>query len=472
MTMKSGLTPYILALVVSLLIPSLLSAQPGEAVVRVAPALVGSNGRVLVGTQAGKIFRAVDGPNNTLTIDTASAGLDLPDSITAVWTLSLPDQVNEPDRIVGLVSYRVDSATVRYGIIRSSDFGGTWELLKPAALDNAIFTPTNVWINQPLGEFNWLDGMRGWLWGRYGIVRTVDGGATWEQMRADATPTSAIWALDFKSATEGAGVMGIRAEMAYYTTVDAGRTWTKSTKSTLLPKRIIRLDYVGGEYRAFAFDRNALNLNTFMYFSQDGMEYPAFPSSRKVSIVREQTHQSELLWADSATGFMVLRSGDIFRTNDAGRTWANIQPADSAAYPIVLNNQTGFGQRSILLDNNAIVHVSTLTATGTIYKLLKWPVALSSAPLEPRERATAAMSVMPNPASGSTSIEVELKRPSALTFRVVDMLGREHLRHDLPMTGSGTLRFDLDLAGIPAGAYRCVIDGENLHADRPLVIVK
>jgi hypothetical protein len=323
-------------------------------------------------------------------------------------------------------------------------------------------------VTQSLGEIIWLeDGMHGWAYGRHGIVRTTDAGLTWELMRAVNTPEANIWALEFKSPTQGSAVIGLRSEQNFHTTTDGGRTWTLSTATTLRPFRVVRIDYIGEEYRALVMDRFQVLNNSYMYYSPDGVSW----TSRKLaSITREQTNMSEVFWADSSVGFMVLRSGDIYRSTNAGRVWFNVQVADSVDYPV--NPRTGWGQRSILLDNSSIVHVSTTNRKGAVSRFEQWLVQLSAVPDDSRRAAAPVLSIVPNPAAGPAILQVELPRPASLRIRVVDPLGRSLLHHDIPAAAAGTVRFGLDLSSLSAGAYRVVVEGEGITTSSSLLVVE
>ena len=472
--MKVRSTPYLLlaALACILWAPAAVHAQQFETKYFIPPALTGSNGRALVGTQSGKIYRAITGITGKLTLDTSAPSLEIPSEVRSVWALSIPNPKTTPDLVVGLISYDTGAAA-HYGIIRSTDFGTTWTLQKPDAFLSSAFPVLNDWVTQPLADIIWLeDGMHGWAYGRTGIVRTTDAGLTWEMMRADGADVANIWALEFKSPTEGVAAIGGRGEQKFNSTTDGGRTWTVENTSTLLPLRAVHIDYVGGEYRMLAYDRFQTQRNGFIYTSTDGMDWGSSLVRRDISIVREQTSMSEIFWADSAVGFIVLRSGDIFRNTEATRrvSWINIQPADSVAYPV--NPNAGWGQRSILLDNSSIVHVSTNSKTGAINRFEQWLVQLSAAPEDSHAPTGRSISIAPNPAMGTAVVQLELLRPSALAISIIDPLGRRILRKDLPGVAAGSLRFGLDISGLSAGAYRVVVTTEGGIISSPLLVVE
>jgi uncharacterized repeat protein (TIGR02543 family) len=79
----------------------------------------------------------------------------------------------------------------------------------------------------------------------------------------------------------------------------------------------------------------------------------------------------------------------------------------------------------------------------------------------------------PNPATHSAAVEATLARPTALTVRVYDMLGREVATlADGRITESGTHRLSLDVRALPSGVYTVVMNADDFRATRRMVVAR
>lgn len=483
---------FMVLLLVAAAAPSLLFAQGGETPIRIPPALTGRDGKVLLGIARGVIYKSTVKPDKGLALeDSIKAGqAGLPDSLDGVWYFSMP-RPSDKNYVMGLASIKNNGAK-KYCLIHSSDFGASWTVTEPPALADTQFTVTTSFWLQGLGKMLWLDdGMHGWIYGKKGIVATTDGGATWQvQLRTVASTqegyNEGVWALAFRDAQNGVATIGIPANMKFQRTANGGASWTPSTGSAPELLRVVQVDWVNNEYRAFCFDRNQLSSNGWFYFSTDGGTSWGTQAKRIPGIAREQSYMSELIWVGHQQGFMVLRSGDIFRTDYkvippnpqyAGNNWTKIQVADSAAYPIPVGPGSGWGQKTIWMKdqagNDILVHASTLRADGNLYRLLAWGIELlASAPIDPTFTEELHLSAYPNPAIGTSELQFQLSAPEAGIVVVVDPLGREVLRRDLGLMNAGQQRVALDVATLPAGMYRYVLQLGERRAGGAVVVAR
>ncbi len=85
--------------------------------------------------------------------------------------------------------------------------------------------------------------------------------------------------------------------------------------------------------------------------------------------------------------------------------------------------------------------------------------------------AASELRVEPMPATDHLRVRYGLDRPSDVTLRLVDRLGKEVLRHDLP-AASGRAALDLDVSGIGAGLYLLELRTATTVRSLPAVIVK
>ena len=81
--------------------------------------------------------------------------------------------------------------------------------------------------------------------------------------------------------------------------------------------------------------------------------------------------------------------------------------------------------------------------------------------IEESEYVSRISDVYPNPASGTVSLMVDMKKPAALVAVVVDVLGRVVLSEKTYMASSGI--FSADVSGLPAGLYSIRVSDEGSH---------
>ncbi len=488
MQLRHTVHSLLFAFLVLFLISSGQVHAQGDSRYKNAPALTGRDGKVFIGIARGVIYKSSTRPDGGIMLeDSLLPGVQLPADLHGVWDFAMPNQETHPNLIVGLASYAAkdDEGNVidsTFGFLKSTDFGESWTLTKPAAFDREAFRVTNNFWLVGLTRMTWLpDAQHGWIFGKGGIVRTTDGGDTWAV--ADTTPAYVpggqdnaesgkigIWGLGFKNALEGVAARGTPSGMALVKTTDGGVTWAEAISGGPTNRRVTQIDWMGLTYRAFTFDRNKLNgeASERMYFSEDGRTWSV--ATNQVAL-REQTHMNEVLWAGHNQAFLILRSGEIWKSvkpfpppppsTDQRATWTNIQQADSSPTGYPVPYQVGWGQRSILIKDQSgrdvIVHASTISNRGDIYRLYQWLVEISaSAPGSGNVQAGMNVTAFPNPASTTADIRIDLNRGGNVSLSVVNLLGVEVLRHDAGRLETGRHDVAIDLGAIPSGSYRVI----------------
>lgn len=104
----------------------------------IPPAITGNNGKVFIGQQRGTILINNNSLLSGTPIDSITAGKELPAELATTLLLTMPNVKTSPKLIVGLVSYKIPNAKDKYGVLRSVDFGLTWEIIKPAAFEDSL----------------------------------------------------------------------------------------------------------------------------------------------------------------------------------------------------------------------------------------------------------------------------------------------------------------------------------------------
>jgi hypothetical protein len=461
-------TLHSLLMLAAAAVPALAQIPNGESDYKLAPAITGSRSRVFVGTQYGTILVATSRPDGISITDSLVAAAQLPAELRGIWHLSMPNTATNPDLITALVSY-VDGASSRYGFLRSTDFGVSWTLVKDPALADTRFTPSNrFWDTLSLREITWLaDAQHGWAYGPAGIIATTDGGATWS-VRYTNPGRGFVQALAFRDPMNGVAAIGPSVEERFRATTDGGVTWApRDVPLGLL--RVNQIDWIGNEYRALLFDRSALSnrgkMTTFIYRStDDGMFWDKKP---KGNITVEQTYHTEMLWANARTGFMIMRSGEIAGTTNAGANFTPVQDADSTGNPMPIGTNRGFGYASIILDNQYIVQASTIRNDGALDTLVQWGVTVAAIAADRGTRVGG--SIVPTPSRDRAVLSLDRPLTGAASMTIVDAAGRVHVAHEVP---AGERALVIETGALRPGIYRVVVADSDERVGAPLVVTR
>jgi len=464
--------------------PSLLLAQPfslQDPYYKLPPAAVGHDGSYIVASDH-KVLHRVDASSSSEPV--LGALVPLPDGVDGIWCLAAPAPTAEPSTIVGLASHNVGGVD-RYCVVKSTDFGSSWELKTPDALADPGFPVTADYWRASLRGMHWLDdGLTGWIWGRSGLVRTTDGGENWEIVyRSPVDGDVDLWnddrihAIGFRDANNGMAALGIYHAQKLYQTTDGGRTWNYVFLS-FGQNKVVQISWAGNEWRVLSGDPfKPLDQapNTAIHFSETGQQW----TLRSPPINTHQTEMSRICWDGSKGGVMVLRSGEIWKTADGGRKWEQVRAMDPA-YPIEFAyypGTKGFGSSTIFdVEGNTVTifEASTVTPSGAIYRLHQWGVqAIASAsPISSSLAAGLKLKVYPNPATITAEVVFQLKRPARIRLSVIDARGDEAQQIDAGLMGAGEQRLMLDLQGVPSGSYRYILDVDDERAGGELIVTR
>jgi photosystem II stability/assembly factor-like uncharacterized protein len=460
-----------LLLALAVLPTALLAQLPnGTPDYKLRPALTGVGRRFLVGLKNGGIQFYRNSAGVAQLDSTAQPGGTIPADVDGIWALAMPNREANPTVVVALVSYTTDAGR-RYGFMRSTDFGDSWELNKDQALaDTRFVVASSYWEPNRLSSMSWLpDGQNGWIYGNGGIFRTTNGGQTWQFVYkgGGANASDQVVSLAFADPMNGAASLGwLGDRTAWASTTDGGETWTEVEGGA---KRRLQVNWVATtwQYRGLVIDRFTSNTNTSMHYSNDfGEKW----KETQIPYTKPQTFMAQFVWANAKEGFLVHPQAETYKTADSGRTWQAVHPADAS---IAATIGSAFGSNAVLLDQNAIAYVVTRTDDGAVYRAMIIAVAVDGSAGVPSETVGEAFSasVFPNPATSELRVGFELPHSAAVTLRLVDLLGREVGAQNLGMMESGVRSVRFDLAGIPAGSYRCIVDAGDMRVARPVVVM-
>lgn len=417
--------------------------------------------------------------------ETLTPGDQLPADVKGIWSLAVPSY----NRVIALATYD-DGGTERYGILRSTDLGESWEFLKPDAFKDPAFKSLegqtfpvqldfgtrnvdftgNFW-RAALLEMTWHGEDYGWVWGRKGILRTTDGGDTWEVAYKTAnentmryTVYEGVWGLAFQSPTTGVAILGPSTDAYYYKTEDGGTNWTKGFG--LQGFRPAALSFTGGEYRSLTFRRSQTESNAFVQGSEDGRFWSGIAASAPAIATSETVFMTEMFWPNPDTGFLVYREGEIRKSENGGKTWTEFQDED-AAYPDVIFGSgrdqplAGYGQRSVILrdgfEDPYLIQTITFNCQGDVQSYVPaWELGQFTG-VSMDAMLLGGFSVFPNPTSDRCEIQFSTQNPEEGCILVVDARGEVVVNVDLGLLGAGEHRQNVNLEGLPSGSYRIMV---------------
>ncbi len=197
----------------------------------------------------------------------------------------------------------VDGVAVVVGerghVLISEDRGERWE---------QIVVPTTATLN---GVF-FHDRQRGWIVGHDAtILRTRDGGRTWERVYHDPELESPLFDVWFSDADNG---FAIGAYGLFLTTSDGGTTWTRGA--------------VGGEYDDFHLHHMARSESGRLYIAAEagmiyrsddgGWTWTELPSPYVGSFFGTLPLENDVV-------LLFGLRGHLYRSEDAGESWSEIE---------------------------------------------------------------------------------------------------------------------------------------------------
>ena len=231
------------------------------------------------------------------------------------------------DENVGWAVGRIASvAEVTGYIVRTTDGGDTWELMASS-------------LPQPLGTVEFVNSTTGWIIGGAGyVLKTLDGGATWNIQNTPAADDEIdLWDADFLDANTG---WAVGAKGVIITTSNGGALWEYQESGTLVA--LSEVSFVDAQH-GWAVG----NAGTILYTSDGGQNWNSQDSPVAVDLNGVRALNLNEVW-------VVGKSGSILHTVDGGLTWTKETSPTTAILQTTffINDQTGW----IVGDDGVMLH--------------------------------------------------------------------------------------------------------------------
>ncbi|MDX1419326.1 MAG: hypothetical protein R3181_05115 [Rubricoccaceae bacterium] len=234
-------------------------------------------------------------------------------------------------------------------------------------------------------------------------------------------------------------------------------------------ERLGVVEQEGGDVRALLLGRISGQEGTRAWWSDDGGEAwgpeggMALPEGPPFGV---GGGAKAVLSLGGATALAVLGRGTIYRTNDAGSTWAAVGRAPEISDSIFL--------AAAALGPEGRLYVGLAeggTARGWVWRTGEVVTAAAEPPPAPEEAESLGLSVSPNPARGAAEATLSLVRPSAVRVVLLDSLGREvAVLHDGPL-GAGRHALSVEAGSLPPGVYVVRVAAGEAVATQPVTLM-
>jgi photosystem II stability/assembly factor-like uncharacterized protein len=412
-------------------------------------------------------------------------------------------------------------------LIRSSDFGQTWELVPmmvPTSINCLAFTSTHgiavtrysdIYTSTDASGASWQYASEAGMWdsgdldmvtdqvgyllkeNRH-VVKTTDGGATWTTV-LEPVPFSTrnkVGGIDFVDENTGYAWVSLNDYDEYHVfkTVDGGENWAQ-VDSTEGP------GYLSGDMGFFDEMNGFLaGPDRWIRTTHDGGETwttdtlrTGFPANIELNEDAE-----DVVVNDDDTAIIV---GDMFIcfTEDKGETWSyfehGIADFDSSFLSVAGDGDlvyigTWDGEVLTTTDGGETVSFQTIegepallsaavnaegrpffgTYDGTILAG-DVPTGVEDQPVTTPETFSLAQNY-PNPFNASTTIEFSLDTPETVTIKVYDTIGREIATVVNGKFQAGTHRVNFDAENLTSGVYFYQIETKSVADMRKMILIK
>lgn len=212
----------------------------------------------------------------------------------------------------------------------------------------------SVPVQVTLCSVSFTDEKNGWAVGHWGVIlKTADGGETWQIQRSDITVDQPLFSVHFKDANNGWAV-GLWSLML--ATHDGGKTWDQVQPPAMGSGRSDR-----NMFKVFASEKG-----TLLIAAEQGTVLRSEDNGNTWSYV--DTGYKGTFWSGVATvdGGLVIGGlrGNVYRSNDDGKSWQQITSKVRSSitdFVQVKGKLIAVGLEGVSLESNDNGHTFTAT---------------------------------------------------------------------------------------------------------------
>ncbi len=351
--------------------------------------------------------------------------------------------INDQKGFVGGFPIRIANTNPSMNILQKTvDGGQTWQ-----DLTLQIPVPARRGIcGLAIADSNTIYGSGNWFQDTGYIIKSSDGGATWQYINMGVYASSIIDMHFINKDTgfvTGKGVLPLETGIILYTT-DGGQNWTFKYQNTIANEYCWKIQRLTSKIY-YASLEDATNVPAKGLKSTDGgMTWQI------MQILSRKYYLEGIGFIDENKGWAGGDNNNSFETTDGGRTWKEI---------------------SVCPFMNRVFRVNDTLVFATGDKIWKYTRAPYIPPFQPGfEYAT--MNCHPNPVKGKLSIDVKLSVSTQLLLLLCDNLGKRIQVIHNAYTNKGDLTFPFETSGLPAGMYYVVLKTHEGKKVEKIIITK
>ncbi len=338
-------------------------------------------------------------------------------------------------------------------VLRSTNGGGSWQSAGVGSITpfvNGVYffdDQNGIMLGDP----------RSGIWG---IGLTTDGGATWSAPPATPSAGSASEAgwnnsFDVVGDTIWFGTNNARI----YRSTDRGLSWTFGSTGI----NINSLDMAFGNGRegiACFRQTNGAGTRGLMVTRDGGSTWVSATLPRGDAEPLGVTFVRGLNRAYLATQY------GVFETRDLGATWTQM--------PVPQIDFSGMDLDAAYDPTTGVIGAFGISTYSQIMGY-RDTLSTTSVPGERMDEGSRVMTVgspVPNPATNSMAIPLELRASGRIEVEVYDALGLRIMSRDLGLFEAGETVIQMNVADVPSGAYFCTIRAGGVVVTRSFVVTR
>jgi photosystem II stability/assembly factor-like uncharacterized protein len=424
-------------------------------------AMVAHRGHVVVGREARGVIVSRDSGETW-----SSTGSALPAGVTTVWALGIPDTAAGSSRIVG-----VAAAGASARLIETTDGGTTWRDAGALPdLDPLFSVPVDTMRLYGPPQFLFVPnvgaaGRTGFNHSAAGLLASTDDGRTWSR-RGEARP---IRAMAMADALNGIAAFGDYTPSTVlsstpggiYWTSDGGATWTQSYEFTDggFYQHLTFKAFSPMVYRAFVPERFQNYMDWRLLRSSDGGRSWGVYLGRQA----KRPLYGVAFWRDTADIHVVADGAILSHAADGGEIFYVLRDTARGYWQTPLDLIPGYVTKAPVAATDG--RYLYFTVPGD--RVARWRMA-SIEPFAAVEGSDGAMAVAvaPNPVRSSMRVVVPPEL-GAREILIVDVLGRERLRVEVPIGSAGVT---VDADELLSGRYVALVRGASRSASVGFVV--